>query len=63
MEDEATINITMSRVDMGAMTGTSRELIIRHLYDFVEEGAVELIGKKIKITDFEKLTIAANLSD
>lgn len=58
-----TINIKLSREEIAGIAGTVRESASRYLSEFNDIGIIELIGKKINIKDFTKLSIAANLVD
>ena len=52
--------IDMSREDLSRLVGTARENIVRILKDFKEEGILTTSGRKIIITDINKLLKAAN---
>lgn len=52
--------IDMSREDLARLVGTARENIIRILKDFKEEGILTTSGRKIIITDINKLLKVAN---
>ncbi|MGZ7136013.1 MAG: Crp/Fnr family transcriptional regulator, partial [Methanobacterium sp.] len=54
------VEINMSREDLASLVGTARENILRILKDFKEEGILETRGRKIIITDVNKLLAAAN---
>ncbi len=54
------VEINMSREDLASLVGTARENILRVLKDFKEEGILETRGRKIIITDLNKLLAAAN---
>ena len=58
--DQATINITIKREDFAHIIGTTRETVTRYLYDLHQQNIIELVGKKIKIVDFNKLESIAN---
>lgn len=55
MADEKTINISMSRDDLASMSNMSTSNAIRTLSAFAQEGLVEIVGKRIKVLDGEKL--------
>ena len=55
MADEQTINISMSRDDLASMSNMSTSNAIRTLSAFAQEGLVEIVGKRIKVLDGEKL--------
>ena len=61
--DEKTINIYLSRTEIANMVGTARETATRLLYEFKDDGMVELKGKKIAIIDQKKLVKTANIFD
>ena len=54
------VEINMSREDLASLVGTTRENILRILKDFKEEGILETKGRKIIITDVNKLLAVAN---
>ena len=54
------VEINMSREDLARLVGTARENILRILRDFKEEGILETKGRKIIITDVNKLLAIAN---
>ncbi len=60
-EDEATINVVLSREDIANLVGTATETAIRLLSEFKSDKIVEFIGKKIKILDMKKLVKTANI--
>jgi CRP-like cAMP-binding protein len=62
-KDGATINIMLSREEMANIVGTATETTIRLLSDLKKEKVIELDGKKIKITNPDKLIKIANLTD
>ena len=53
--DGATINMIIKREDLANLAGTTRESATRLLYDLQEQKIIELVGKKIKIIDEQKL--------
>jgi CRP-like cAMP-binding protein len=60
-QDNATINATLTREDIANIVGTATETAIRLLSDFKNEKIIELVGKKIKILNHEKLVKIANV--
>jgi len=54
-----TVEINMSRDDLANLVGTARENVIRVLSDFKEEGILETKGRKIMITNVNKLIAIA----
>ncbi len=59
--DGSTLNVLFSREEIAAFVGTSTESVIRLLSEFNSDKIVELIGKKIKVINLDKLTKTANL--
>lgn len=53
------VEINMSRDDLANLVGTARENVIRVLSDFKEEGILETKGRKIMITNVNKLIAIA----
>ena len=47
----------MSRDDLASMSNMSTSNAIRTLSAFAQEGLVEIVGKKIKVLDEEKLEV------
>ena len=54
------VEINLSREDLASLVGTARENIVRMLKDFKQEGVLTTKGRKIIITDVQKLLAAAN---
>ena len=54
-EDEATINIYISREDLANMSNMTTSNAIRTLSQFAQEGIISIDGKKIKILDNAEL--------
>lgn len=52
---DQTINVSFKREDIGNMAGTTTETSIRVISELSKGKIIELIGKKIKITDKAKL--------
>ncbi|MEP7171245.1 MAG: Crp/Fnr family transcriptional regulator [Bacteroidota bacterium] len=61
--DSATINVSLSREEIANMVGTARETATRLLSEFKDDGILELVGKKIKILNQQKLVKTANVFD
>ena len=61
--DNATINVSLSREEIANMVGTARETATRLLSEFKDDSIVELVGKKIKILNHQKLVKTANVFD
>jgi CRP/FNR family transcriptional regulator len=49
------IDITLSRQDIASYTGTTYETVFRILNEFIEDKAIEISGKNIRIKDARKL--------
>lgn len=62
-KDSCTINITITREEIASIVGTARETIIRFLSELHKDKVIELTGKKIKIIQYQKLIMAANIFD
>lgn len=54
------VEIDMSREDLASLVGTARENILRILKDFKEEGILETKGRRIIITNIDKLLEITN---
>jgi CRP-like cAMP-binding protein len=54
-DDAAQNGIPVSREDLSALTGASKETVIRTLSDFKEEKLIEISGKKIRILNKMKM--------
>jgi CRP-like cAMP-binding protein len=61
--DGATINATLTREDIANIVGTATETAIRLLSEFKDEKLIDLVGKKIKILNRDKIVKAANVYD
>ncbi len=53
--DGQTLNIYLSREDLGSLSNMTTSNAIRTLSNFAEEGAVAIVGKKIKILEERQL--------
>lgn len=62
-EDEATLNISLTREDLANLVGTATETVIRLLSEFKEEGLVQLNGRKIKLISVRGLLKVGNVFD
>jgi CRP/FNR family transcriptional regulator len=60
-EDQATINISMTRKELASVAGIAMETMSRQLQRFRQEGIVDLVGHKITILNSRALVKAANL--
>lgn len=61
--DGQTIDITLSREELANIVGTATETAIRLLSEFKHERIIELVGKKIRILDLNKLIKTSNMLD
>jgi CRP/FNR family transcriptional regulator, polysaccharide utilization system transcription regulator len=59
--DGETLNVQFSREEIADFVGTSTESAIRLLSEFNHDKIIELRGKRIKITNLDKLVRTANL--
>lgn len=59
-QDEATINVLLSREEIADFVGTATETAIRLLSEFKQDGIIEFIGKKIRIINLRKLNNMAH---
>ncbi len=57
VNEEGTINITLSRQDLASFAGTTYETLFKTLNEFTREGAVKLDGKNMTLTDEDKLRL------
>jgi CRP-like cAMP-binding protein len=55
INDDKTLKLQLSREEIASIIGTATESCIRLLSEFKKLGLIELIGKKISITDKNKL--------
>lgn len=62
-EDNASLNITITREEIANIVGTATETTIRLLSELKKEGIIDLDGKKISIIKSESLIKLANLYD
>jgi CRP-like cAMP-binding protein len=61
--DGCTINVSITREEIASIVGTARETATRLLGELSKEKSIELIGKKIKILNHQKLVQSASLLD
>lgn len=61
--DGRTLNIRVTRAEIGAIVGAATESVIRLLADFKREGLVDFIGRRIAILDHEALVEAAAIAE
>lgn len=59
-EKDNTIKTTLKREDIGHLAGTTTETSIRVLSDLSKEGTIELVGKRFRIKNREKLIKLSN---
>jgi CRP-like cAMP-binding protein len=53
--DDGTIDVTLSRGDLAQLSSMTTSNAIRTLSAFAAEGIVELVGKRIRVLDLERL--------
>jgi CRP-like cAMP-binding protein len=53
--DDGTIDVTLSREDLAQLSSMTTSNAIRTLSAFANEGVVELVGKRIRVIDLERL--------
>lgn len=59
--DNVTINIDLNRAEIASLVGTTRETVTRMLYEFKDDGLLELNEKKIAIINHKQLLKTANI--
>ncbi len=57
---EGYINIILSRQDLASYTGTTYETVFRIINELVDDGAISLTSKNIKVIDGERLSQLTN---
>jgi CRP/FNR family transcriptional regulator, polysaccharide utilization system transcription regulator len=62
-EDNVTLNMKLTRIELANMVGTATESVSRMLSKMKDEGVIEMRGRKIMIVDHERLVKAANVED
>ena len=62
-EDNETLNVTLTRRELGDVAGVSTETTIRTISDLSHSGVIGLEKKSIRLTDIGELVRLANLSD
>jgi len=62
-ENDNSLNVTLNRLELSDLVGTTSETIIRTLSDLKKNGCVELKGKKIIVINSSLLTQMARLND
>lgn len=60
-EDGQTLNVTITRKEIGDMAGVTTESTIRKLSDFSKDGLIKINGRKLLIPDIKRLTLVAKL--
>ena len=63
LDADNVVNVSLTREEIANLVGTATETAIRLLSEFNKDNIIELIGKKIKIINQQKLTKTANLYD
>ena len=48
-------NLSLTREELGALIGTTRETVTRILHEYTENGTISINGKTMTILDSEKL--------
>ncbi|MBX7241361.1 MAG: Crp/Fnr family transcriptional regulator [Bacteroidia bacterium] len=61
--DKETINVLLTREELGNLIGTATETTIRILSEFKNEGLIELNGKKIRLLKIDGLLKIASIQD
>lgn len=61
LDNEKTLNISLTREELANIVGTATESVIRLLSEFKDDKFVELQGRKIKILDIQGLKKTANI--
>ncbi|WP_228492051.1 Crp/Fnr family transcriptional regulator [Prolixibacter sp. NT017] len=61
LDDNKTLQISLTREELANMVGTATESVIRLLSEFKHDQLIELHGRKIRIVDLPGLTRVANL--
>lgn len=59
--DGATLDVQLSREEIANIVGTATESTIRLLSEFKKDGIIDIVGKKIKVLDKDKLVKTANV--
>ncbi len=62
-EDKTTINVSLSRLEIASLAGTTQETTIRTLAKMEKEGYIVLDKKEIRIPSFKKLMSGTTLFD
>lgn len=55
------LNLKLTREEMASMIGTATETLIRTVTEFRDEGAIELDGKKIFISNYDSIKELGNI--
>ncbi|MCL3779886.1 Crp/Fnr family transcriptional regulator [Prolixibacteraceae bacterium JC049] len=61
LDENQTLQISLTREELANMVGTATESVIRLLSEFKQDKLIELQGRKIKFLDLQGLTKVANL--
>lgn len=62
-DDKQTIDSNLTRREIANIAGTTTETSIRILSELFKDGIIELVGKDIVISDYNKLVGVANVTD
>lgn len=61
LDEENTLQITLTREELGNMVGTATESVIRLLSEFKQDSLIEQQGRRIRFLDIPGLTRVANI--
>ena len=61
VDENSTLNISLTREELANMVGTATESVIRLLSEFKQDGYIELKGRKIKFLDIASLKRVASI--
>jgi CRP-like cAMP-binding protein len=61
LDEEGTIQISLTREELANMVGTATESVIRLLSEFKADKMIELQGRKIKLLNIPKLIKVGNV--
>jgi CRP-like cAMP-binding protein len=59
-DTEKVVFIMLSRADLANMAGTANETLARVLHDFKDDNLIWMVGRKIQLLNFQRLTQIAN---
>jgi len=61
ISSDNTLQISLTREELANIVGTATESVIRLLSEFKSDGLVDLVGRKIKILNIQRLTKLGNM--